>query len=93
MPTKREPLDVFLLWLWIGSLTVLALCVLTLSPALYILLVSASAGVGSIALAVAMVHDATSDGSLIGVWFAGEVIRGTFQLLGAILSGLADATK
>ena len=77
----------------VGSATMTALCAFILSPVLYILVVGAILVLaiigGSFAAAIAI----SRDGDILDYYCAGEIIRGGFELAGAILAGLASACR
>lgn len=89
----RDPFDTFLIWTMIVSVAILAGCISVLFPLAYLWIVGTVGIIATFGVTVGLAASMFSDGGIFGFLCAGEIIKGGFYVIGAILAGLAEASK
>lgn len=84
---ERDPANVVLGWTFTVSMFLLMLCLFSLSPLAYLWMMGLVACTGTLIGTLAILANMGTFGLL---FFGGDILKCGFELIGAILSGLAS---
>jgi hypothetical protein len=90
--TRRDPVLVTCGWVSFVSFSVALMCLSVLSPLAYMWILGTVGCVAILVGGMAAAGSMAGDG-IIGCYFAVEMVKGVFQLIGVILCAMAEASK
>ena len=91
--TPRDPASVFLTWITIICGSIALACVSVIAPLAFCWIMGTLGIVGTLVVTIGSFCALCSGGGFLSFLIAGDIVRGGFEVVGAILGGLASLNE